>query len=76
MSFKLYDYRCHECGTVEERRVPNADVDTQKHCGKLMKRLPCAPHLSYTRMGNDPDMPTAWEKKGNMIEKRHRAAGQ
>jgi len=76
MSLKLYDYQCQDCGIVEERRIPTAETDTQEHCGQLMKRLPCAPHLSYTRMGNDPDMPTAWNKKGDWIEKRHKDAGQ
>ena len=76
MSLKLHDYKCHACGIVEERRVHTEDGDKQEHCGMIMSQLPSAPHLSYLRMGNDPDMPTAWDKKGDWMTKRHKDAGQ
>lgn len=80
MSFRVYDYKCCECGVVEERFVRAAEADNQwclHHKAYIeMKRLPSAPHLDYLGMGNDPDMPSAYEKKGDMITKRHKDAGQ
>lgn len=79
MSFKVYDYRCPECNVVEERFVRASKSDEQFcDCGaeETMIRLIGAPHLDYLGMGNDPDMPSAWEKKGDMITKRHKDAGQ
>ena len=76
MSFRVYDYKCPECGKVEERFVRLSEVDEQVCCQVTMTRLPCAPHLDYLGMGNDPDMHTAWEKKGDMLTERHKKAGQ
>jgi|8_EtaG_2_1085327.scaffolds.fasta_scaffold00672_15 predicted DsbA family dithiol-disulfide isomerase len=77
MSFKVYDYRCPECNVVEERFVHASKIEEQFHtCETQMKRLPCSPNLDYLGMGNDPDMATCWEKKGDMITKRHKDAGQ
>lgn len=81
MSFRVYDYLCRQCNTVEERFVRLSEVDEQycnceEDCQFLMDRLPCAPHLDYDGMGNDPDMHTAWEKKGDMLTERHKKAGQ
>lgn len=77
MSFKVYEYECSECKTIDKLFVRNEEKDSQHcDCGQVLTRLMCAPHLDYMGMGNDPDMHTAWEKKGDMIAARHRAAGQ
>lgn len=52
-----------------------SEADNQLCCEKMV-RLPSAPHFDYLGMGDDPDLPSAYEKKGDMITQRHRQAGQ
>lgn len=44
----LYDYRCTECGHVEEYVVRMADLETVAffHCATQMERLISAPHVA------------------------------
>ena len=47
MSFIIYDFKCDNCGKIEERFVKRAEVDAQR-CGCVkggfaMKQLPPGP---------------------------------
>jgi len=73
-----YDYLCKEHGYFELRQPMALHKQANcprcyKGCGQVLLK---PPGLDYDRMGNDPDLPTAWERKGDRLTKKHRDAGQ
>ncbi len=72
-----YSYRCTEHGDFQrvQRMKDHASAECPD-CGTPCKQvILTAPSLDETAMANI-GMPGAWEKQGDRIEKRHRAAGQ
>jgi len=67
----IYDYKCDECLTFFERMVPVAERELQQ-CPECLTmapmRIKSAPRLS-SKMGLDPDFPTAYSQWGKRREK-------
>lgn len=58
----LYDYRCAECGHIEEYAVKIADLDTTAfyHCATQMERMISAPRVAADYPGYECPVTGKW----------------
>lgn len=74
-----YEFKCNNCGYIEERIRPISDLDNLKqsmyHCGKLMGRLISGGLNSFLRSSFDKDPfehvdyePRAFRDKYEMLD--------
>lgn len=77
MSFKVFDYRCPECGVLEDYFVRSSEADNQicPDCGSSMVRLVAAPKLDIEGMAR-AGCPGAYETVGDRLTKQHRSVDQ
>ena len=60
---RVYDFKCTECGTINEHYVANSDVRTVecRECGSTAERQLCSPRFALDP--NDPaGFPGAYSK--------------
>ena len=54
----LYDFKCHECGTIKEFSLSMSKFDEERKkvicCGKVMDRYFCSDNLAGIRTDSSP----------------------
>lgn len=75
MSRRIFEHRCHTCDAREEYFVPYVDkVIRCSRCGGEAHRVISAPKLDEQGMGLDPGFPTAYDRVGRDMTKRHKGS--